>query len=259
MTLFPRIILAVFLILLLTGCPDMGMENGNNRFENFSEAVGLLLEQVYTDHRITFYCGCPFSPNKKVQCKTGTGKRAEFVEWEHVVPASLFGNTFSEWESQQSLACEIPPLIRSILGISCRKLSGRENARQNSRLYRLMECDMYNLVPAIGLINQYRSNHPYGVISGEKRAFGKCDFEVEDGVAEPTPRVRGDIARIYFYMIAAYPGRISITLQEDNMFRKWSKDDPVDHWECKRCKRIEWLQGNENPYVKGPCKDAGMW
>ncbi|WP_303216468.1 hypothetical protein [Bilophila wadsworthia] len=30
-------------------------------------------------------------------------------------------------------------------------------------------------------------------------------------------------------------------------------------WECTRAKRIEALQDNENPFVKQPCRDAGLW
>ena len=119
-----------------------------------------------------------------------------------------------------------------------------------------MESDMYNLVPAVGLINQKRSNLRYGLISGEKRAFGSCDFEVSGNIAEPAPEIRGDIARIYFYMNNAYPERIKLDSKEKKMLLKWDKSDPVDKWECERCRRIERLQGNENTFVKDACRKA---
>ena len=33
---------------------------------------------------------------------------------------------------------------------------------------------------------------------------------------------------------------------------------PVDAWECLRAKRIERIQGNENPFVKEACRKAGL-
>jgi len=43
------------------------------------------------------------------------------------------------------------------------------------------------------------------------------------------------------------------------LFKAWDKGDPVDEWECERCKRIEGLQKNENPFVKKACIEKGMW
>ncbi len=128
--------------------------------------------------------------------------------------------------------------------------------RNKSKEYRLMESDMYNLVPAVGLINQKRSNYNYGLIPGEKRAFGSCDFEVSGKIAEPAPEIRGDIARTYFYMDKVYPGRIKLESSEIKMFNKWNESDPVDKWECERSRRIERLQGNQNTIVKDACKKA---
>jgi len=72
--------------------------------------------------------------------------------------------------------------------------------------YRYMQSDMFNLYPAIGEINGLRSNYRFDMVAGEDRDFGPCDFEIEGRVAEPPEHVRGDIARTYQYMDAAYPG-----------------------------------------------------
>lgn len=138
----------------------------------------------------------------------------------------------------------LPTLIQNITGLKCRKTSSRTNLRRKSKAYRLIESDMYNLVPAIGLINQKRSNLNYGIVPGEKRAFGSCDFEVSGNIVEPAPEIRGDIARTYFYMRDAYPDRVKLTPEEERRFKKWDKSDPVDNWECERCRRIEKLQNN---------------
>ena len=110
-----------------------------------------------------------------------------------------------------------------------------------------------SIVSNIGGINGLRSNYSFGMIPGEKREFGTCDFEIEDRKAEPAPEIRGNIARIYFYMDAAYPKRGIISKKNRKLFQAWDKQDPVDQWECERCERIERIQGNENPFVKDRC------
>lgn len=244
-----QLIVFIIFILILNSCGK-----SNKKYENFSEVKQLLLEKVYYDNRKTFYCKCSFTKKKKVRCKTGKGKRAKSVEWEHIVPASRFGNTFNQWKSKESWECILPEFLQTITGFKCRKTSGRQNLRKKSKEYRLMESDMYNLVPAVGLINQKRSDLNYGLISGEKRVFGSCDFEVSGNVAEPASEIRGNIARTYFYMNNVYPGRIKLDSEEKKMFLKWDKSDPVDKWECERSRRIKKLQGNENTFVEDACR-----
>lgn len=118
---------------------------------------------------------------------------------------------------------------------------------------------MYNLEPAVGEINGLRSNYSFAMTSGEKREFGSCDMEIEGRKAEPPPKVRGDIARTYFYMDSAYPGRGVISRKNRKLFDAWNKQDPVDSWECERAIRIEKIQGNENPFVKQACAENGFW
>ena len=78
-------------------------------------------------------------------------------------------------------------------------------------------------------------------------------MEIEGRKAEPRPNIRGDIARTYFYMERAYPGHGIISKKNRKLFQAWNKQDPVDEWECERCRKIERIQGNEIPYVKGAC------
>ncbi len=77
--------------------------------------------------------------------------------------------------------------------------------------------------------------------------------------AEPRPEVRGNIARIYFYMNWAYPGHGILTKKNQKLFEAWDKEDPVDDWECERSKRIEGIQRNGNPFVKKICIKVGIW
>ena len=116
--------------------------------------------------------------------------------------------------------------------------------------FRYMEADLYNLQPAITEVNRLRLNYAMAMIEGEARTFGSCDLDIEDRKVEPRPDIRGDIARTYFYMDAAYPGRGVISDKNRKLFEAWDREHLVDAWERERVRRIERLQGNPNLFVK---------
>jgi len=89
-----------------------------------------------------------------------------------------------------------------------------------------MEADLYNLVPAVGEVNARRSNFSMAMIPGEPRVFGRCDLEIENRKMEPRPEIRGDVARIYLYLDAAYPGHGIISRENRMLFAAWNKSDP---------------------------------
>jgi len=60
-------------------------------------------------------------------------------------------------------------------------------------------------------------------------------------------------------ILTAYPEHGIISKKNQRLFKAWDKEDPVDVWECERCKRIEQIQGNDNPFVKNTCVNSGMW
>ena len=66
--------------------------------------------------------------------------------------------------------------------------------------------------------------------------------------AYPREDIRGDIARIYFYMSDKY--NINLSQSERKMMEVWDKQDPIDKWERIKNKRVEKLQGNSNRYIK---------
>ena len=61
------------------------------------------------------------------------------------------------------------------------------------------------------------------------------------------PEVRGDIARIYFYMADRYA--LSYPPAFHALLQSWSEADPVSSAEKDRNSRIENLQGHANRYV----------
>ena len=159
------------------------------------------------------------------------------------MPAHAFGQSFREWR-------EGDPKCISSKGKS---FKGRRCAEKMNHPYRYMQADMHNLVPAIGEVNGLRSNYSFTMIPGEERRFGSCDMEIKNRKAEPPEKVRGDIARTYFYMDDAYPNRGIISKKNQKLFEAWNKLDPVDQWECERERHIRQIQGNENIFVSNGC------
>jgi deoxyribonuclease-1 len=230
-------------------------EKGNTTNNSFSKSKRILLEQVFHDHHITFYCDNPFTAGKdviptpdKYTPKNPNNKRSKRIEWEHIVPASLFGQQFKSWSEGHSACVKNDGTT----------YKGRKCAEKTSSAYQYMR-DMYNLVPAIGEVNGLRSNYPYRMIPGEEREFGVCDMEFASKTAEPPPVQRGNIARTYYYMDYVYPGYGIINDNNRALFQQWAVGDPVDSWECDRVKRVEEVQGNGNGFVKFQCIVRGMW
>jgi len=97
---------------------------------------------------------------------------------------------------------------------------------------------MMNLVPAIGEVNGDRSNYRYGADKPVIGQYGNCEFQVDFKAkcAYVRDDIKGDIARIYFYMSEAY--NIKLSKQEYQMMEAWDKMDPISEWELEKIKRI---------------------
>ena len=265
-------------------CSERDIYSDNNecyksphKISDFGEAKYLIKKhKLYKDHQISFYCGCNYE-YKKIKgnrkkpiekavvdakscgfvSKQGNNyDRAKYIEWEHVVPAHAFGQAFSCWRDGDS---------------ECTKkgkktFKGRKCCEKVSNKFRAMESDLYNLQPAVGELNADRSNYSFGVVEGEPRLYGTCDFEISKEKingknsykVEPKEDIRGDIARTYFYMQDTYKVNI-ISNKNKKLFESWDKSDPISKWECERARKIEKIQGNENPYLSvEKCKKAGF-
>ncbi len=225
---------------------------GNHTIQSFSKAKTILKKKIWRipDLRKTVYCGCEYDSRYRVSYTLcgfhprKNAKRAHRIEWEHVVPAAAFGHHFRSWVYGD-------PRCVTKKG---KQFKGRKCAEKVDTQFRLIEADMYNLMPAIGEVNGDRNNYPYGIIPGEKRVYGACDMEIEHKKAEPPPDIRGDIARVYFYMDDAYPGLGIVNADNREMLKKWDKDDPVDWAECLRAAMVEKYQKNRNEIVYKRCQ-----
>ena len=219
----------------------------NTEITSFSDSKELLLE-IYQDHPVTIYCGCSYKGKKPNLSSCGyisknNKKRANRIEWEHIVPAHSFGRTFEEWVNGH------PECVNNKGKI----FKGRLCAEKMSEEYRRIQADMYNLYPAIGEVNARRSNNPMAIIKGEAREYGKCDIEIKSKKVEPRESIRGDIARTYMYMDSVYSGRGIISEKNRKLFEAWDNSDPVDEWECERSRSIETIQDNINEIVMCKC------
>lgn len=224
-----------------------------NPITSFSTAKKKARNEVYFDHRTTLYCSCDYTHSTTasggVIDPTACGyevranaDRGGQLEWEHMMPAFEFGHTRACWKVGHD-DCKKPDNT-PFKGRDCCKKSGVDPE------FRKMLSDLHNLAPSVGELNADRSNHPYGIVEGEPRNYGACDFEVSapPKVAEPMESVRGDVARAWLYMSDTYSIRLS--RQERAMFEGWHAADPVDAFEVLRDQRIEAIQGNKNPWVR---------
>ncbi|MGR5187318.1 endonuclease [Photobacterium damselae] len=237
---------AVVTSLLLCSSP-FAVANGNTTNDSFNKAKRTLERSVYFDHRETLYCGAQFTKKKQVIAPQGFEssvykKRAQRIEWEHVVPAENFGRAFKEWRSGHS----------SCVDSKGRSFKGRKCAEKVNMQYRFMQSDMYNLFPAIGSVNALRSNYNFTLLPHEQNDFGRCAMKIAGRKAEPPKGARGRIARAYLYMDKTYP-LYKMSRQQRILMHAWDKMYPVSQWECIRAKRIEKLQGNINPIMAARC------
>lgn len=213
-----------------------------NTAGSFETAKRWLYQRVYADRPVTFYCGCKYDPATLKTDLRSCGvtprkntERAGRVEAEHVMPAEEFGNFRQCWREPEK--------------VCGKKISGRECCNKTDPLFEAAHNDLHNLFPAVGEVNGDRSNFRWGEIPGEAREYGACEIEVDASIrrAEPPDNVKGDIARVYFYMEKTY--RFKISDQQRQLFTAWAKADPPDPWETERNRRIAEIQGQGNPFI----------
>ncbi len=213
----------------------------------FTAAKKALYDRVYFDRRVTFYCGCAYSPDRQIDLAScglqalADKPRAQRIEAEHVFPAAMFGNFRPCWRSPG----DFPECVKG----SGKTVSGRECCQKVDPVFEAAHNDLFNLAPAVGEVNGKRSDFNWGMIPGEKREFGTCDFEVDSSIrrVEPPETVQGDIARVMFYMADTYG--FNLSRQDQQLYTAWSRQDPPDAWEVERNRRIQAIQGKDNKFV----------
>ncbi len=202
-------------------------------------------------HMETLYCGCPYSRTTtsggdvhREACglrARSNETRSDRVEWEHVVPASWFGQTRACW------------MLKDAVYPECAGKSGRACCEKVNEHFDLAHNDPNNLFPSSGEVNGDRSNYPYGEVDGEPREYGVCNFEMGPGpegkIAEPPEgKIRGTLARAMLYMSEVYGADVKLPL---DIVWTWHLENPPEAWEIERAKRIAKETGLRNRWILG--------
>lgn len=148
-----------------------------------------------------------------------------------------------------------------------------------------MYSDAFHLYPTDGKVNGQRSNFPYGECAngttlpsnGSVKALGRLGTSTFPGytgkVFEPVDEYKGDFARSYFYMAAAYNDKIASWHSDMlagnsypafsgwavELLLKWHRMDPVSKKELDRNEAVYQAQKNRNPFIDHPELAEHIW
>jgi len=121
-----------------------------------------------------------------------------------------------------------------------------------------------------GSINGKRSDKYFDDVTSSDSSYG-CSWN--DEAFEPRDEVKGDVARIMFYMIVMYnDSNLNLELTDDvskinesagilggtaylgklSTLLKWAAEDPVDEREISRNNSVYAIQKNRNPFIDHP-------
>ena len=93
-------------------------------------------------------------------------------------------------------------------------------------------------------------------MSGKATGYVTTKSRYKNGIFEPRDEVKGDVARILFYLMIRYNEadsyKLTTVATSVEMLLRWNEADPVDSWEMNRNNVIEGIQGNRNPFIDHP-------
>ncbi len=238
-------------LFLLAGMGQAQEKRGNQKIYKLDQALRLS-RYVYENYPFTLFCNCTFVQGRLSSDRCGyvpqkRNFRASQVDFRPLIPPERYGPDFAEW--QGAPACK-DRSGRPYGGIRCA-------AEQNPEFAR-MAADLYNWFPIESELEGLRLGSRIDEVPGEPRLFGDCDVELQGKVLEPRTDIRGDIARTFLYMDLSYPMHAFMTVEQRRTMESWSREDPVDEWECKRATRIARTQGNKNVFVEDACHEARL-
>jgi len=146
--------------------------------------------------------------------------------------------------------------------------------------------DFIHILPTDGYVNNARGNLRFGEVAvanytslnGSKRG-SSATAGITGTVFEPINQYKGDVARIYFYMVTRYQDRLStwnsyatdgaltldgttfpsVDINYLKLMLKWHNQDPVSAKETARNNSAYSFQSNRNPFVDHPEYVAQVW
>lgn len=147
-----------------------------------------------------------------------------------------------------------------------------------------MYSDAFHLYPTDSKVNEQRGNYPFGECANGTKLpsangvdalgrLGRSTSGYSGTVFEPDDQYKGDFARTYFYMAAAYNSLIDDWHSDQlagnsypvfsswsvEMLMKWHRQDPVSKKETDRNEVVYRWQGNRNPFIDHPELAEYIW
>lgn len=130
--------------------------------------------------------------------------------------------------------------------------------------------DLHHVFPTDASVNSAKNNRDFDVSNKEyidKSGTTNCYYTTYTW--EPRDEVKGDVARVLFYMATRYEGKngeldlelVDYTFSAPDgepyygnlsTLLRWHYEDPVDKIEVKRNNLIQKIQGNRNPFIDHP-------
>ena len=127
--------------------------------------------------------------------------------------------------------------------------------------------DLHHLRPEDKTVNSTRNDRSFD--DGGKKYIDNgfetgCFYDQDSW--EPPDEVKGDVARMMFYMVIRYENNPDLELLDKPHARRsqadkhgvlstllrWHAQDSVDDWERLRNEKIQRIQGNRNPFIDHP-------
>lgn len=134
--------------------------------------------------------------------------------------------------------------------------------------------DLHHLRPTDVTVNSIRGNMDFGLVTHSPSTLVNSTYGlastfsyVDSTYFEPRDEVKGDVARMLFYMATRYEGTNgepnlelvngttsinTATLGDLTTLIAWHLQDPVDAFELNRNHIIYSIQGNRNPFIDHP-------
>ena len=205
-----------------------------------------LLKMMDLDYKIAPLTGCSYNYDiTSCMDKTIVDTRLcnvsevnQTIKWIQVVPDWFFG---------RHMDCMNKDICTNVF--TKEKFGSPMCCRRVNPKYKMMEADLFNLIPAISKVASKRESRLFFDVVKPEFSVGNLKFD--DDFIEPRDEVKGDIARVYLYMDARYD--LNLSKQQKETYFRWHALDPVDRHECSVAKIILKVQGGENSLVEEGC------
>lgn len=232
-----RILLGIYALLLFC-CNATALAKPPQHYNQSKKIV----MHLFHNHQETLYCGCTYDEKKVIHLKSCNMHsaqkiaRAHRLEFEHMMAAEHFGQHFKCWREA---------ICHDRRG---KAFKGRKCCQRIDAKYRQAEAELYNLWPAVGLVNQARSNYRFSPLPKTNSFYG-CAIIIDSKLrkVEPPHRAKGTVARAHLFMAMHYNIRLSAAQQ--NLFNVWNHQYPPTDWEKEWALKVAKIEGYSNPYI----------